>query len=118
MVHYENLKEDLVGQMHILMKFLGLPAQDDISKASSRSMASRMDCLVKYKHGFFKRDAQASIKTNEKYNINPFPKHIRDEMDGIIDHVNNNVLKKYGYTEMPTSLYMYYKKVRISKLDV
>ena len=99
--------------MHILVKFLGLPVEDDITKARSRNMDSRMDCLVKYKNGFFKRDSQASKKTNEKHNINPFPKHIRDEMDGIIDHVNNNVLKKYGYREMPTNLYKYYKKVRI-----
>ena len=99
--------------MHILMKFLGLPAQDDTSKASSKTMSSRMDCLMKYKNGFFKRDSQASKRANEKLNIQPFPKHIRDDMDDIIDHVNNNVLKKYGYTEMPTSLYMYYKKVRI-----
>ena len=100
--------------MHILMKFLGLPVQEDTTKDGSRNMASRMDCLVKYKHGFFKRDSQASKKTNEKPNIKPFPKHIRDGMDSLIDHVNNNVLKKYGYTEMPTHLYMYYKKVRIS----
>ena len=96
------------------MKFLGLPVQEYTSKDGSRNMASRMDCLVKYKHGFFKRDSQASKKTNEKPNIKPFPKHIRDGMDSLIDHVNNNVLKKYGYTEMPTHLYMYYKKVRIS----
>ena len=100
--------------MHILMKFLGLPVQDVTTKDGSRNINSRMDCLVKYKHGFFKRDSQNSKRTNEKHNIIPFPKHIRDGMDGIIDHVNNNVLKKYGYTEMPTHLYMYYKKVRIS----
>ena len=73
-----------------------------------------MDCLVKYKHGVFKRDPQASKRTKEKHNINPFPKYIRDGMDSIIDHVNSNVLKKYGYTEMPTNLYKFYKKVRIS----
>ena len=96
------------------MKFLGLPVQEDTTKDGSRNMASRMDCLVKYKNGFFKRDSQASKKTNDKPNIKPFPKYIRDGMDSLIDHVNNNVLKKYGYTEMPTHLYMYYKKVRIS----
>ena len=96
------------------MKFLGLPLQDDTTNDGSTNLNSRMDCLVKYKNGFFKRDSLASKKTNEKYHINPFPKHIRDGMDRIIDHVNNNVLKKYGYTEMPTNLYMYYKKVRIS----
>ena len=100
--------------MNLLMKFLGLPAEDDTPKARSRTRSSRMECLMKYKNGFFKRDSQASKKPNEKHNIIPFPKHIRDGMDGIIDHVNNNVLKKYGYTEMPTHLYMYYKKVRIS----
>ena len=96
------------------MKFLGLPVQDVTTKDGLRNFNSRMDCLVKYKHGFFKRDSQNSKRTNEKHNINPFPKDIRDGMDSIIDHVNNNVLKKYGYAEMPTNLYMYYKKVRMS----
>ena len=113
-VHYENLKLDLVGQLDIITTFLNLPFTK-VNKVNNNK-STRIQCLLKYKDGFFKRGSATRNFSQKKYDINPFPKHVRDQMDDTIDYINNNVLQKYGYSEMPTHLYPYYRKVRNIKI--
>ena len=110
-VHYEHLKEDLVGQMQTLLKFLRLPFQE--TNNVQKGEESRIHCLLKHKDGFFKRDSNSRQPSEKQYDITPFPKHMRDQMDSVIDHINQHVLMKYGYPEMPLHLYSYYKQVKI-----
>ena len=114
MVHYENLKEDLVSEMEVLMDFLNLPLQTTDTVLDNK--LSRIECLVKYKDGFFKRDSEVTRRKSKKdYNVQtPFSKDVRKQMDNLIDHINQNVLKRNGYSEMPLHLYNYYRKVRVT----
>ena len=91
--------------MRLLLHSLKIPFQD-----------SRMQCLLKHKDGFFKRESNARELSETQYDITPFPKHVRDQIDSLIDYVNQNVLKKYGYAEMPVHLYAYYRQVKIKGL--
>ena len=100
---------DLVGQLDIITTFLKLPFQEVNTDQNNKS--TRIECLLKYKDGFFKRDTGNKNSSQKKHDIIPFPKHVRDQMDDTIDYINRNVLKKYGYSEMPTQLYPYYRKV-------
>ena len=87
-----------------------LPFQDANNIDETKS--TRLQCLLKYRNGFFKRDSTTKQTSQKFYDIAPFPKHVRDQMDNTIDYINRNVLRKYGYSEMPTDLYPYYRKVR------
>ena len=110
-MHYENLKSDLVGQLEIVTTFLNLPFKDADVVGDNKN--SRLQCLVKYKDGFFKRNSPT--KSQNLYDIEPFPELLRNQMDNVIDYINDNVLKKHGYSEMPLNLYPYYRKVSYRK---
>ena len=73
----------------------------------------RFECLLKHKNGFFRRESSARKYTSSKVDVNPFSKQIRSQMDNLIEHVNQRVLKEGGYQEMPLDLYAYYRKVRM-----
>ena len=94
MVHYENVKHDLINEMRRILTFFHLPIDEN-----------RLRCLAKQKDGLFHREPS---KTPE---VVPFNKEMRKDMDKLIDHVNQNILIKRGYDPMPTHLYNFYQKV-------
>ena len=83
------------------MRHLDLPSASD----------DRIDCLLKFKDGFFKRDSSSKSSSRNQDIIQAFPTHVRSQMDDLIDRINENVLRKNGYPEMPLHLYHYYRKV-------
>jgi len=99
-VHYENVKHDLLNQMRRILSFFHLPIDED-----------RLQCLLMHKDGLFHRDPD---KTPE---VVPFNQEIRKEMDKMIDHVNQKILIKRGYDPMPLHLYSYYQKSNEEILD-
>ena len=102
-VHYENLKSDTIEELKILMSHLDLPSPND----------ERIECLLKFKDGFFKRDSSPKNSMQNQNIVQAFPKHVRDQMDDLIDDINRNVLRKNGFTEMPLHRYNKYRKVCI-----
>jgi len=92
-VHYENVKTDVLTEMRKILNFFNMPISED-----------RLKCLFKHKDGLFHREP---TKTPE---VVPFNPEIRKAMDNVINHVNENILKKRGYDPMPTYLYNFYQK--------
>ena len=112
MVHYENLKSDIVGQLKILMNHLDLSSDAVNVDAHDKQGNDRIHCLLKFKDGFFKRESPFKDSSRNQDIIQAFPIHVRTQMDNLIDNLNINVLRKNGYPEMPLHLYRYYRKVR------
>ena len=79
--------------MRKILQFFNMPVNE-----------ARLECLMKHKNGLFHREAS---KTPQVVAFNP---EIRSALDHLIDHVNEKILKRRGYDEMPTHLYSYYKK--------
>ena len=110
-VHYENLKSDIVGQLKILMNHLDLSSDAVNFDTHDKQGNDRIQCLLKFKDGFFKRESSFKDSSRNQDIIKAFPIHVRAQMDDLIDNLNINVLRKNGYPEMPLSLYRYYRKV-------
>ena len=85
------------------MSHLSLPSPND----------KRIECSLKFKDGFFKRDSSPKNSLQNQNIVQAFPKHVRDQMDDLIDDINRNVLRKNGFTEMPLHRYNKYRKVCI-----
>ena len=71
----------------------------------------RIECLLKFKDGYFKRESTSKKSIRIQDIIQAFPTHVRSQMDDLIDNINKNVLKRNGYPEMPVHLYHNYRKV-------
>lgn len=99
-IHYENVKHDLLSEMRKILNFLHLPVDE-----------LRLQCLEKYKKGLFRRK-EIVTKKEEKGNVIPFSKEIRSSMDKLVDHLNQHILIKRGYESIPLDKYKYYKQVR------
>ena len=113
MVHYENLKSDIVGQLKVLMNHLDLSSDAVNFGANDKQRNDRIHCLLKFKDGFFKRESSSKDSSRNQDIIKAFPIHVRTQMDDLIDNLNINVLQKNGYPEMPLHLYRYYRKVSV-----
>ena len=96
MVHYENVKNDVLSEMRKILTFFDMPVSE-----------KRLECLFKHKDGLFHREPTKAPE------VVPFNQELRAAMDNVINHVNENILKKRGYDPMPTYLYNFYKKVHI-----
>lgn len=92
-VHYENVKHDLIHEMRRILTFFHLPIDED-----------RLQCLAENKDGLFQREPS---KTPE---VVPFKMEMRKEMDRLIDHVNQKILIQRGFDPMPLDLYNFYQK--------
>lgn len=96
-IHYENVKHNLLPEMRKILNFLNLPVDE-----------LRLQCLEKYKNGLFRRNKV----TQESNNVIAFSLQIRSSMDKLIDHVNQHIMIKRGYEALPLDKYKYYKQVR------
>merc|ERR1719232_1197865 len=92
-VHYENVKNNLIHEMRRILAFFHLPIDED-----------RLQCLAQNKDGLFQRDPSKAPE------VVPFNVEMRAEMDRLIDHVNQKILIKRGYDPMPLDLYSFYHK--------
>ena len=92
-VHYENVKHNLIHEMRRILAFFHLPIDED-----------RLQCLAQNKDGLFQRDPSKAPE------VVPFNVEMRAEMDRLIDHVNQKILIKRGYDPMPLDLYSFYHK--------
>lgn len=91
-VHYEQVKTNLVPEMKRILKFLGVTVNKD-----------RLDCLLKHRNGFFRR--KSTLKPEKL----PFSQKLRSEMDLLIDSFSAYLMKK-GHRKLPTELYRFYRK--------
>ena len=110
-VHYENLKSDIAGQLQILMNHLDLSSDAANFNTRDKYGDDRIHCLLKFKDGFFKRESSSKDSSRNQDIIQAFPTNVRVQMDDLIDSINKKVLRKNGYPEMPLHLYRYYRKV-------
>lgn len=92
-LHYENVKSDLRGEIKNLLLFLGIIPDD-----------KRINCLLKQASGSFQR---ASLNGLDKKL--PFRKQMRMKIDQVIAEVNKLLVRR-GYQMMPLELYKSYNK--------
>jgi len=92
-LHYENVKSDLRGEIKNLLLFLGIIPDD-----------KRINCLLKQASGSFQR---ASLNGLDKKL--PFRKQMRMKIDQVIAEVNKLFVRR-GYQMMPLELYKSYNK--------
>lgn len=83
-LHYENVKSDLRGEIKNLLLFLGIIPDD-----------KRINCLLKQASGSFQR---ASLNGLDKKL--PFRKQMRMKIDQVIAEVNKLLVRR-GYQMMP-----------------
>ncbi|XP_053313157.1 WSC domain-containing protein 1 [Spea bombifrons] len=82
-VHYEDLKKDIIGKLREMVDFLGLPTNDD-----------RLLCVENNKDGNFKRVGSSQT------NLEPFTWEMKDLINGYIRTVDK-ALKARNFTGLP-----------------
>ncbi|XP_075052877.1 sialate:O-sulfotransferase 1 [Mixophyes fleayi] len=82
-VHYEDLKMDLIGRLREIVAFLNLPINDD-----------RLLCVENNKDGNFKRVGSSQAVKN------PFTQEMKDLIDGYIRTVDK-ALRARNFTGLP-----------------
>ena len=83
-VHYENVQKDIRSEIRKITSFLGMTEDTE-----------RLNCLLKHKNGYFKRDQPKLLETKL-----PFNQNLRNKIDIIILEINRILISK-GFERMP-----------------
>jgi len=92
-VHYENVQKDIRSEIRKITSFLGMTEDTE-----------RLNCLLKHKNGYFKRDQPKLLETKL-----PFNQNLRNKIDMIILEINRILISK-GFERMPLDSYAMYNK--------